>query len=122
MLKRRIAIFILSILVGLLSRSELIELPEIIDAYIGDIIWAFMVFWLFTIIFVRRSLKYILIISFVFSFLIEISQLYHAEWIDTIRGIWIFALVLGHGFLWSDLICYSMGILLGYFVERRFVK
>ncbi len=122
MLKRRIAIFILSILVGLLSRSELIELPEIVDTYIGDIIWAFMVYWLFAIIFVRRSLKYILIISFVFSFLIEISQLYHAEWIDTIRGIWIFALVLGHGFLWSDLICYSMGILLGYFVERRFVK
>ena len=34
---------------------------------------------------------------------VEESQLYHASWIDSIRGTTLGALVLGHGFLWSDL-------------------
>jgi hypothetical protein len=27
-------------------------------------------------------------------------------------------LILGHGFLWSDLICYTVGGVLGWLVER----
>jgi hypothetical protein len=42
--------------------------------------------------------------------LVEISQLYHAPWIDSIRQTTPGGLVLGFGFLWTDLVCYSVGI------------
>jgi Protein of unknown function (DUF2809) len=52
-----------------------------------------------------------------FSVMIEVSQLYHAPWIDSIRRTTLGALVLGHGFLWSDLACYAGGIGLGVLIE-----
>ena len=45
------------------------------------------------------------------------SQLYHAPWIDAIRDTLPGALVLGYGFLWSDLACYAAGVALGAGVE-----
>lgn len=50
------------------------------------------------------------IISLIFCFIIEISQLYHAEWIDRIRDTSLGGLVLGYGFLWSDIGAYTVGI------------
>jgi glycopeptide antibiotics resistance protein len=117
MLIRRISVFVLSILAGLLSRSSLIDLPPFIDAYIGDVIWAFMVFYLFAIVFYKAKLKKPLLVAFVFSFVIEFSQMYHAPWIDHIRSIKVFALVLGRGFLWTDLVCYTVGISGAYLLE-----
>ena len=51
------------------------------------------------------------------SYLIEISQLYHAPWIDAIRATALGGLVLGFGFLWSDILCYTVGVLLGIIVD-----
>lgn len=52
------------------------------------------------------------IISLSFCFVIEFSQLYHAEWIDQIRDTSLGGLVLGYGFLWSDsdIEAYTIGI------------
>ena len=122
MLKRRIIFFVVSILLGLLSRSEFIELPTFIDAYVGDVLWAFMVFWLCAIVFMKRSLRTALYVSLIFSFSIELTQLYHTPWIDAIRDVKFFALILGHGFLWSDLACYSIGICAGFLLETMFVR
>jgi hypothetical protein len=47
------------------------------------------------------------------SFSVEFSQLYQAEWINTIRSTRIGALFLGVGFKWSDLPCYTVGCLMG---------
>jgi hypothetical protein len=66
--------------------------------------------------------------ALVLSTLIEISQLYHAAWIDAIRGYKVGGLILGYGFLWSDIICYAFGIGLGvlfefiYYSKRRLVR
>jgi Protein of unknown function (DUF2809) len=56
-------------------------------------------------------------ISLTLAFLVEISQLYHAPWIDSIRQTTLGGLVLGFGFLWTDLVCYSVGIALGLVLE-----
>ena len=42
----------------------------------------------------------------------EFSQLYRAPWIDAVRATRLGALVLGQGFLWSDLWCYAAGVTL----------
>ena len=52
-----------------------------------------------------------------FSLMIELSQLYHAPWIDAIRRTRLGGLVLGYGFLWSDLACYAVGVVCGAFAE-----
>ncbi|CKH20539.1 Protein of uncharacterised function (DUF2809) [Streptococcus pneumoniae] len=45
------------------------------------------------------------------------SQLYHAEWIDNIRATTLGGLVLGYGFLWSDLVAYTIGVGVGFLFE-----
>ncbi len=45
-------------------------------------------------------------------------QLYHAPWIDSIRQTTLGGLILGFGFLCSDLACYALGVLLGVLIER----
>ena len=52
------------------------------------------------------------------SVAVEISQLYHAPWIDSIRQTTLAALILGFGFLWSDLVCYAAGVSLGILIGR----
>src|SRR5207237_49913 len=52
-------------------------------------------------------------VALAYSCAIEVSQLYHAPWIDAIRRTLPGALVLGYGFLWSDLVCYAAGVALG---------
>ena len=45
------------------------------------------------------------------------SQLYHAEWIDNIRATTLGGLVLGYGFLWSDLVAYTIGVGVGFLLS-----
>ena len=47
--------------------------------------------------------------SLAVSFLIELSQLWHPPFLEALRATTVGGLVLGYGFLWSDLICYTVG-------------
>ncbi|MBD3879661.1 MAG: DUF2809 domain-containing protein, partial [Quinella sp. 1Q5] len=42
-------------------------------------------------------------------FLIELSQLWHPPFLEALRATTVGGLVLGYGFLWSDLVCYTVG-------------
>ena len=108
---------IITIILGLLSR-KVQGLPQIISSYSGDALWALMVFFLFSFLFNKKSTIFILVISIIFSYGIEISQLYHAPWIDSIRATTLGGLILGFGFLWSDLICYTVGIVIGAIIDK----
>ena len=121
MRRNRILYLILTIItiiiLGLLSR-KVQGLPQIISSYSGDALWALMVFFLFSFLFNKKSTIFILVISIIFSYGIEISQLYHAPWIDSIRATTLGGLILGFGFLWSDLICYTVGIVIGAIIDK----
>ncbi|MDM8569309.1 DUF2809 domain-containing protein [Thiotrichales bacterium HSG1] len=99
----------------MVSRSY--PLPPFIAAYAGDTLWALMVFLLFGFMFPTMSIIKVAIIALLFSFCIEFSQLYHDVWIDELRQNRLVALVIGRGFLWTDLICYSVGIFIGVVME-----
>lgn len=51
--------------------------------------------------------------AIVFCYFIEFTQLYHARWIDDIRKTPLGGLILGYGFLWSDILAYSIGVGVG---------
>ncbi|WP_218779743.1 ribosomal maturation YjgA family protein [Hymenobacter crusticola] len=86
-------------LAGLASRKYGGYLPTFISAYAGDALWAMLVFWLIRIAFSRKPSWWVASRALVFAFAIEVSQLYHAPWLDWLRSTTLGSLVLGHGFL-----------------------
>ncbi|OUL07122.1 ribosomal maturation YjgA family protein [Bacillus spizizenii] len=104
------AVTILIMVLGLGSRAFSNVLPNTINTYLGDSLWAAMIFTGCGFLFQKMKTMLTGIISLSFCFIIEISQLYHAEWIDRIRDTSLGGLVLGYGFLWSDIEAYTIGI------------
>lgn len=105
------------VLAGLASRRYRDLLPTFLAEYAGDTLWALMLFLLVSALLARRPVLVRGAISLALAFLVEVSQLYHAPWIDSIRQTTLGGLVLGFGFLWTDLVCYSVGIAVGGFAD-----
>ena len=103
--------------VGLASRRYQAVLPGFVGEYAGDTLWALMLFLLVSTLLADRTVISRATMSLVPAFLVEISQLYHAPWIDSIRNTTLGGLVLGFGFLWTDLVCYTVGIIIGAVAE-----
>ena len=101
------------IALGLSSRAYPHLLPHFLAAYAGDTLWALTAFLLIGLMFPLISTARVIAIALLFSFFIELSQLYHAPWIDELRQYRVIALVIGRGFLWADLVCYSVGVAIG---------
>jgi hypothetical protein len=114
---RQFVFIILTIALGLFSRSG--YLPDFLYGYLGDALYALMFFFIIGFLFPKFSTLKVALIALSFCFAIELSQLYHAEWIDTIRQTRIGGLVLGFGFLWSDLVSYTFGVIVGALLERK---
>lgn len=120
-MKNRIKYFIVTIIImfmGLLSRKIMFIFPKNIAPFVGDMLWAMMVYFGFRFLFPKLNITKSLVLAFLFSFSIEISQLYQAQWINNIRNTIIGGLIFGHGFLFEDLISYSIGIILGCVVDK----
>ena len=126
MLKRNrivyLILIIFTIILGLGSRKYSVNLNSFIAEYSGDTLWSLMVFFIFGFIYPKYRTIHIAIISLLFSFAIEFSQLYQSEWINKIRGTKLGGLILGFGFLRGDLICYTAGILIGFCLEKYFLN
>ncbi|MGE6401484.1 hypothetical protein BWGOE4_27190 [Bacillus mycoides] len=113
---------IVVVILGLSSRKFAFVLPDLLNDYLGDALWALMIFTGFGFLFPKIETRKLAFISLIFCYGIEISQLYHAEWIDSIRATTLGGLVLGYGFLWSDLVAYTIGVgvgMLGEFMLRK---
>ena len=108
------------IILGLASRIRVA--PHFVHEYVGDVLYALMIFLGLGFLFPKFSSLKIAALALGFCFVIEISQLYHAPWIDAIRQMRIGGLILGFGFLWSDLVCYSVGVSVGFVKERLSFK
>lgn len=105
------------VIVGLASRRYREQLPEFLAEYAGDTLWALMVFLLVSTLLASRPVLVRAAISLALAFLVEISQLYHAPWIDAIGQTTLGGPVLGFRFLWADLVCYSVGSMIGAIAE-----
>lgn len=107
------------IILGLASRRKSIQiwLPEFISEYAGDTLYAAMSYFGLAFLFPKFPALKIAVTALIFCFAIESSQLYHAPWIDAIRQTRVGGLVLGFGFLWSDLLCYFVGVTISFLIE-----
>lgn len=119
--RNRIVYLFLTMLVissGLFSRKLAHQLPEQVNLYLGDSLWALMIFLITGCVFNKVSTFQALVIAISFCYLIELSQLYHADWIDIVRHTTLGGLILGYGFLWSDILAYSIGVGCGAILEK----
>jgi hypothetical protein len=106
----------LTIVSGLFSRHI-----NSIPLFIGDILWATMVYFIVRFLFILKSLTFAILASLLFCFTIEFSQLYKAPWINDLRHTLFGRLVLGDTFLWSDLLCYVVGVTTGWLIDKYLI-
>ena len=112
-----VAMIALVVALGLGSRRFGRSLPGVVAAYAGDTLWALVAFLGIGLVLPRGLTWRVALLAMSFSVLIEMSQLYHALWIDSIRHTTLGGLVLGFDFVWSDLACYAVGVGLGILIE-----
>ncbi|HSR95969.1 MAG TPA: DUF2809 domain-containing protein [Kofleriaceae bacterium] len=103
---------------GLASRAYSRHLPWWLAKNLGDALYAPMVFWSVGFLAPRVRTSRVAIAAVAFCFAIELSQAYHAPWIDGVRATTPGRLVLGQGFHAFDLVCYVLGVALAVSLEH----
>lgn len=106
-----IIVFIV-IALGLFSRKI-----NAIPFFIGDLLYAVMIYFGIRFLFISLHKTKSAFIALIICYVIELLQLYDANWMIALRNTLFGRYVLGQGFLWSDILAYSFGIILAYIAE-----
>ena len=106
---------------GLAARCFSGMLPPLFAAYFPDAVWAAMVYCGLGALFSLRPRPHA-VLAAAFCLAVELSQLVHFPLLDAARFVPLGRLVLGQGFLWSDLACYAVGIVLAAALRRAAQK
>ncbi|PIF59697.1 DUF2809 domain-containing protein [Flavobacterium sp. 2] len=110
-------LFLTVILLGILSRKT-----SFIPLWIGDFLYAIMIYFLVRILFTHKKAIFIIIYSLLICYSIEFLQLYQSDWITALRKTLFGRYVLGQGFLWSDILAYTFGITFIFLIEKFTLK
>ena len=114
----QLALIVVVSILGIGSRRYGDHLPGFVAEYAGDTVWALAAFLALGMALPRSPTRIIAGLALLVSVAVELSQLYHAPWIDSIRHTTLGGLLLGFDFVWSDLACYAVGVGLGVLMER----
>jgi hypothetical protein len=101
------------IFLGLASRYLRPRLPVFLGRYAGDTLWATAVYLTITLLRPAVPILRAALATAVIALCVELSQLAHPAWLDTLRGWPGVGLLLGYDFVPSDLACYAVGAVLG---------
>ncbi|KRD58395.1 hypothetical protein ASE40_18885 [Flavobacterium sp. Root935] len=110
-------IFLSIIFLGILSRKI-----SFIPLWIGDFLYAVMIYFLVRIFLPLKKAFLIALLSLLICYSIEFLQLYQAECIVELRKTLFGRYVLGQGFLWSDILAYTFGIAVASLIEKNSFK
>ena len=117
MKKKRIQYFWITILIlvlGILSRKTII-----IPLFVGDILYAFLIYFGLRFLFPHFKIIKTTIFALLFCISIELFQLYKASWIITIRNTTLGHYILGQGFLWIDIISYTIAVIISSRIDKK---
>jgi hypothetical protein len=114
---RYLLLFFTVILFGILSRKI-----SFIPLWIGDFLYAVMIYVLVRIFFTNKKASFIIVLALLICYGIEFLQLYQADWIIDLRKTLFGRYVLGQGFLWSDILAYTFGIAIAFIIEKIILK
>lgn len=108
---------LLVIMLGLLSRKW-----SVISLSIGDGLWAVAVYLAWRVLLPRWQVKQIFVLALLTAFTVEFSQLLTWDWLVLLRQTRLGYLILGQGFLLSDLVAYSLALVFICGLDSLFYK
>lgn len=108
---------LLILILGILSRKI-----SGIPLFIGDILYAVLIYFGFRFLIMDSKKSTSHLLSLLFCFGIEILQLIKIDWLIAIRKNTLGHYILGEGFLWLDLLCYVIGTLMAYYLDKLFLS
>ncbi len=109
-----IILFLFSTWLALVTCSHPQCFPPLSVVYGGDIIWAGMFVFFLRIFFTKPPLWKLALINYALGVADELSQLNQGPFMLYLRSFTLGRLMLGFGFLWSDLVCYAIGTIVGW--------
>ena len=102
---------------GWSARAHESSLPFLVGTYAPDTLWALLVFLVVLLLRPNLPTRHAVVVALCLSYSVECSQLYQAPWLNQVRDTRAGGLLPGHGFLWSDLLCYTIGVAVGALVD-----
>ena len=117
-----LCLWLTTVLLGLSTRNCPQFWSPLVRTYGGDTLWATMVVMGGGALFPCWGARRLAIASLSLAYAVEVSQLYHAPWLDAVRHTHLGGLLLGYTFLWSDLACYTIGVCLGALVDLSLTR
>ena len=112
------ALLVVTIALGLASRHWSAGLPGFVGAYAGDTLWAIAAYWALALATPHAAPLRRALLALSIAVAVEVSQLFHPDWLEAVRRTRIGGWLLGFGFLWSDLACYGVGVVLAMAVDQ----
>lgn len=109
---KRILLILFVIFAGLGSRRSSPYIPDFCQTYAGDVLYATLIYLLLGFV-SPTSLWKRGVLALAWCWGVEFLQAWHVPWLDGVRATGLGALVLGRGFVASDLVCYVFGVALG---------
>ncbi|MNU14528.1 hypothetical protein D3C71_26390 [compost metagenome] len=91
---------------------------SLVPLWIGDSLYAVMIYFGGRALFYRKPLPATLLIALCWCYAVEFLQLVQQPWLNHIRHTLPGRLILDQGFLWSDLVAYTTGIIVAYLIDR----
>lgn len=114
-------LILLTIAIGLWTRSHVFPFSPFSAKYGGDALWAITVFLGCGFIFQRLSPARLAALALAIAWSVEFLQLYHTPWLDSLRSSRLGALALGYAFNAPDLIAYAIGIAVVFALESLWI-
>ena len=112
-----------TLLLGLASRHWPALLSPVLGKYLGDALWASMVFFGWRVLRPRANVRQVALLAMATSVTVEFAKLWQAPWLVQFRHTTLGHLLLGHVFSWRNLVAYGVGVLagvaLGHLLFRR---
>ena len=117
-----LSLFIFCTWLALATRSHHEWFPHLVVVYGGDIIWSGMFVFFLRIFFTKPALWKLAVINYALGVVDEFSQLNQGPFMLYLRSFTLGRLMLGVGFLWSDILCYAIGTLIGFCIALMIEK
>ena len=109
---RYVGLALATIVVGLSVHRNDSMLTSAVRDKLGDVLWAAMITWLISALAPNAALRVRIIAALAVCFVVEGTQLYHTQALDSARRTMAGHLVLGSGFDVLDLLAYTFGVLM----------
>lgn len=107
-----LVIFLIEVLIAMFVNDSIIR------PYGGDVLVVILIYY-FIKSFIRTRTIYLVAGVLLFAYLVELSQYFHLVEMLGLQENKIMRTVMGHSFSWGDMLAYTIGGIICYFIDRK---